>query len=63
MAAIASYGHHRSISPAGVPSTPSQWVEQWTAASLDSPARVCQQLFAPALAAAFKSDTRRSCLT
>ena len=42
MAAIASHPHHRSTSPAGLPSTPSQWVEQWTAASLDSPSRVCR---------------------
>ena len=39
-----------------------QWVEQWTAASLDNPGRVCRQLFAPALAAVFKADTGRSCL-
>ena len=45
-----------------LPSTPQQWVEQWTAASLDDPGRVCQQLFAPALAAVFKADTGRSCL-
>jgi hypothetical protein len=63
MAAIAGHRHHRSTSPAGLPSTPSRWVEQWTAASLDSPARVCQQLFAPALTATFKADTGRSCLT
>jgi hypothetical protein len=63
MAAIAGHRHHRSTSPAGLPSTPREWVEQWTAASLDSPVRVCKQLFAPALAAAFKSDTGRSCLT
>jgi hypothetical protein len=62
MAAIADNRHH-STSPATLPSTPSQWVEQWTAASLESPARVCQQLFAPALAVAFKADTGRSCLT
>ncbi len=63
MAGIAGHRHGRSTSPAGRPSSPSQWVEQWTAASLDSPAKVCQQLFAPALAAAFKADTGHSCLT
>ena len=46
-----------------MPSTPQQWVEQWMAASLDDPGRVCRQLFAPALAAAFKADTGRSCLS
>ena len=56
---------HRSKSPhgAGLPSTPTQWVAQWTAASLDNPALVCQHLFAPALAAAIKADTGRSCQT
>lgn len=61
LAAIADHRHQRSTSPASLPSTPSQWVEQWTAASLESPARVCRQLFAPALAVAFKADTGRSC--
>jgi hypothetical protein len=37
-------------------------VQQWTAASLENPARACEQLFAPALAAAFKADTGQSCL-
>ena len=45
-----------------LPASPQQWVEQWTAASLENPARVCQHLFAPALAAAFKADTGRSCI-
>jgi len=63
IAAIATQQHHRSTSLAGLPSTPRQWVAQWSAASLDNPARVCQQLFAPALAAALKADTGRSCLT
>ena len=44
-----------------LPASPQQWVDQWTAASLENPARVCQHLFAPALAAAFKTDTGRSC--
>jgi hypothetical protein len=44
-----------------LPASPQQWVDQWTAASLESPARVCQHLFAPALAAAFKADTGHSC--
>lgn len=45
-----------------LPSTPRQWVDQWAAASLNDPGRVCGRLFAPALASAFKSDTGRSCL-
>jgi hypothetical protein len=62
-AAIAGQRHHRATSPSGLPLTPNQWVDQWTAASLDSPSRVCRQLFAPALAAAFRADTGRSCVT
>jgi hypothetical protein len=63
IAAIAAHQHHSSALAASLPSTARQWVEQWTAASLENPARVCQRLFAPALAAAFKGDTGRSCLT
>lgn len=44
-----------------LPSSPQQWVDQWTSASLENPARVCQHLFSPALAAAFKADTGHSC--
>jgi hypothetical protein len=46
---------------APLPSSPQHWIEQWTSASLENPARVCQHLFATALAAAFKADTGRSC--
>ena len=54
----------RRVGVAGWPAIDPQPVgDQWTAASLENPARVCQQLFAPALAAAFKADTGRSCLT
>jgi hypothetical protein len=60
--AVIACQHSGSPPSAGLPSTPSQWVEQWTAASLENPARVCQNLFAPALAAAFKPDTGRTCL-
>jgi hypothetical protein len=45
-----------------LPGTPRQWVDEWTAASVESPARVCSQLFAPALARAFKTDTGHSCI-
>jgi len=63
IAAIADHRHSGSTSPTSLPLTPSQWVEQWTAASLKSPARVYHQLFAPALAVAFKADRSRFCLT
>lgn len=53
-------GGAATVSP--LPSTPRQWVDQWAAASLNDPGRVCGRLFAPALASAFKSDTGRSCV-
>lgn len=62
IAAIATH-HNRSTQSSALPSTPRQWVQQWTAASLENPALVCQHLFASALAAAFKADTGRSCRT
>lgn len=62
VALIASRHHVRRTAGAPLPSTAQQWVEQFTAASLDNPGRVCGQLFAPALAAVFKADTGRSCL-
>jgi hypothetical protein len=61
IAAIATH-HNRPAQSRDLPSTPRQWVQQWTAASLEDPARACQQPFAPALAAAFKADTGQSCL-
>ena len=62
-AVIASQLHLWRTAGAGLPSTPQQWVEEWTAASMDNPSRVCRQLFAPALAAVFKVDTGRSCVS
>jgi hypothetical protein len=62
-AVIASQHEARQARGALLPSTPSQWVEQFTAASLDNPCRVCRQLFAPALAAVFKADTGPSCVS
>ena len=61
--AITSQHRSKALQGASLPSTPTQWVAQWTAGSLDNPALVCQHLFAPALAAAFKADTGRSCQT
>jgi hypothetical protein len=62
VAMIARQQHVGQPAGAPLPSTPRQWVEQWTAASLDNPGRVCQQLFAPSLASVFKAETGRSCL-
>lgn len=64
VAAIAA-SHHNHAAPARasvpLPATPSAWVQQWTAAALDNPGQVCDRLYAPALAQAFKADTGRSC--
>jgi hypothetical protein len=51
----------RASSQPQLPSTPTQWVDQWISATLQHPARVCGQLYAPALAAVFKADTGHSC--
>lgn len=53
-------GGARSAS-ATLPATPRQWVDQWSAAALQNPGQVCEQLYSPALADAFKADTGRSC--
>jgi hypothetical protein len=62
IAVIAAQQQHKSTPTAGSPSTPRQWVAQWTGSSLEHPAAVCQHLFAPALAAVFTADTGRTCL-
>ena len=61
--AVIAGQQHSGPSPAAprLPSTPQQWVSQWTAATLQSPAEVCGHLYAPALARAFKGDTGHSC--
>jgi len=61
--AIIAGQQYASRAPAAspLPLTPQQWVDQWTAASLNNPGRVCGQLFAPALAKAFRPDTGHSC--
>jgi hypothetical protein len=61
--AIIAGQHHSAPAPAAprLPATPQQWVSQWTAATLQSPADVCDHLYAPALSRAFKGDTGHSC--
>ena len=63
IAAITSQHAGKPSQGWALPSTSAQWVAQWTAASLDNPALVCQHVFAAGLAAAFKADTGRSCRT
>ena len=62
VAVTARQQHSGGRVDASLPATPQQWVEQWTAASIDNPDLVCRQLFAPELAAVFKADTGKSCL-
>jgi hypothetical protein len=61
--AVIAGQQHTAPAPAGarLAHTPQQWVAQWTAAALQSPSEVCDRLYAPALARAFKGDTGHSC--
>jgi hypothetical protein len=61
--AVIAGQQHTASGPAvtRLPSTPQQWVSRWTAATLHSPAEVCDHLYAPALARAFKGDTGHRC--
>jgi hypothetical protein len=57
-------GQQHTESAPGVPrlpSTPLQWASWWTAARLQSPAEICDHLYAPALSRAFKNDTGQTC--
>lgn len=61
--AVIAGQQHSATAPAAprLPSSPQQWVSQWTAATLQRPAEVCDHLYASALSRAFKGDTRHSC--
>lgn len=48
---------------AGLPATPSQWVDAYEAAAIDDPSRVCTQLLSPQLAAAYAAAAHSSCTT
>jgi hypothetical protein len=64
VALVVIAGHQHTSRPPTtppLPSTPQQWVDEWTDASLQNPAHVCNHLFAPALASAFTADTGHSC--
>jgi hypothetical protein len=61
--AIAREGHRGSAAASPqLPATPRAWVQAWTAAALENPGRVCHRLFAPALTAAYATDTGHSCV-
>jgi hypothetical protein len=61
--AVIAGQQHTGSAPAAprLPATPQQWVSRWTAATLRSPAEVCDHLYAPALSRTFKGDTGHSC--
>ena len=61
--AVIAGEQHTASAPAvpRLPSTPQQWVSRWTAATLHSPAEVCDHLYAPGLSRAFKDDTGQTC--
>jgi hypothetical protein len=63
--AVIAGQQHTASAPAvpRLPSTPQQWVSRWTAATLQSPAEVCDHLYAPALSRAFKGDTGHRCVS
>jgi hypothetical protein len=46
---------------ASLPGTPPQWLDAYEAAAIDNPGRVCTQLFAPQLAAAYPAKAHMSC--
>ena len=50
-----------AASPAALPATPRAWLDAYEAAAVDNPGRVCSQLFAPALAAAYARAVHGSC--
>jgi hypothetical protein len=52
-------GHRAAM--AALPGTPREWVDQWTAAALNDPGKVCGRLFSPALTAAFPRGWGRTC--
>jgi hypothetical protein len=54
-----------SSTPAGepLPATPREWLDAYEAAAIDNPARVCSDLFAPALARAYGKALHSSCRT
>jgi hypothetical protein len=51
----------RAPAKPALPSTPAQWVSQWTAASVGDSARVCSRLFAPALVGQRGFEMRGNC--
>ena len=44
-----------------LPATPRAWLDAYEAAAVDNPGRVCSELFAPALAAAYARAVHGSC--
>ena len=61
LAAIHTTLAHRAQPVVVLPATPRAWLDAYDAAAAENPARVCSQLFAPPLAAAYARDAHRSC--
>jgi hypothetical protein len=61
--AVIAGQQHTGSAPAAprLPATPQQWVSRWTAATPQSPAEVCDHLYARGLSRAFMGDTGHSC--
>jgi hypothetical protein len=60
-----SLGAHELLGGSGsnrwLPATPRQWVDAYEAAAIDSPHRVCKELFSPQLAAAYAANAHATC--
>ena len=65
VAALAAAGvastRPRTARPAVYPPSPRAWFDAYMAAAVDDPARVCQTLFAPELAARYRHTRPGSC--
>lgn len=61
-AAVAGYASARRAPATNrLPPTPRAWFDAYLAAAVDDPSRVCQELFAPELAAEYRQSSRHSC--
>jgi hypothetical protein len=65
LAGLAGFAAHqlltRKPNASALPGTPKQWISAYEAAAIDNPQRVCDQLFAPQLAAAYAAQAHRPC--
>jgi hypothetical protein len=63
--AATALGAHELLGGRGsnhsLPATPRQWIDAYEAAAIDSPHRVCTELFSPQLAADYAANAHASC--